>query len=499
MEFLKKHQFTVLYVILAFFSLVFLVQKTISKDLIFAVSLFLIVLILEIVIFLLLKKMMKQEYSLEKVYLPIAIVLGLIYLFAFPFSQLPDEKSDYLRSLEVANFHATSVQKYKTVGREFSTNIDKVYSSKSYNDMKKSSGLKLNDETKFYAFSNKSLYAFVCYIPQALGIGISSFLGFSIVLQGLIGKIFNYTFFVILMYLSIKYIPFKKMLVFFIALLPMTLQEAVSLSPDAMTISVSIALISFILYFRNGTTQKLKLKHFIILSLLAIILSLCKIVYLPLCFLIFLIPKERFKSNKQKYLFCSILSLIVIIVNLAWLNVSSQYLGAFESRSNAGDQLKYILSNPIYYIGIIFNTIDAYAITYLGEMVGKTLGNFNVETSSIMTIVSLGVLFYLISKTKGKKNWKDFIFSLKEKIFIILVILGTILLMFTSLYIQWTAVYSNIIDGIQGRYFIPILLIISMLWMHKNEVKSKNEDFNIAGCSVLTNIMALVAIFVTFI
>lgn len=83
----------------------------------------------------------------------------------------------------------------------------------------------------------------------------------------------------------------------------MTMQEAVSLSPDAMTIAVSIALISFILYFRNGPEKALQKKHFIILSALLIALSLCKIVYLPLCFLIFLIPTKCFQSKKQKYLF----------------------------------------------------------------------------------------------------------------------------------------------------------------------------------------------------
>lgn len=77
-------------------------------------------------------------------------------------------------------------------------------------------------------------------------------------------------------------------------------------------------------------------------------------------------------------------------------------------------------------------------------------------------------------------------------------LLGTVLLMFTSLYMQWTAVYSDTIDGIQGRYFIPLLLVVAMLFMHRKEEESFDENNYMVNCSVMTNIMALISIFVTF-
>lgn len=497
-EKLKKYQFEIVYIVLSLFSLIYLVQRSISKGFSFLIVFAFIVLAFEILGFFLLKRLRKKKRPLERVYLPFAILFGVLYLFAFPLSQLPDEEADYLRSLEVANFHATSVQEGTKVGREFSTNIEKVYDSKTYEDMMEVRDLKLNDDTKFYTFSNKSLYAFASYLPQAFGVGLGSLFGASIVWQSLLGKIFNYAFFVLLIYLSIKYIPFKKMLVFFISFLPMTMQEAVSLSPDAMTIAVSIALISFILYFRNGPEKALQKKHFIILSALLIALSLCKIVYLPLCFLIFLIPTKCFQSKKQKYLFCGILSLFVIALNLVWLKTSSQYLVAFESRSNSSLQLQYILHNPLRYIIIIFATIDSFSIAYLEQLVGHSLGTFNVSTSSVMVIISLGILFYLTFKANKDKKSREAVFSLKEKIFIFVMLLGTVLLMFTSLYMQWTAVYSDTIDGIQGRYFIPLLLVVAMLFMHRKEEESFDENNYMVNCSVMTNIMALISIFVTF-
>ena len=72
-----------------------------------------------------------------------------------------------------------------------------------------------------------------------------------IVFQMLLGKIFNFTFFVILTYLSIKYIPTKKGLLFCLCLLPITIQEAASLSADCMTISTAIALEAFVIWSRK--------------------------------------------------------------------------------------------------------------------------------------------------------------------------------------------------------------------------------------------------------
>ena len=108
MEKIKKHQFSIIYGILALFSLVYLVQRSASKGLFFTGVFGIVVLVLEIGGFFFLRKWLRKQNKLEKIYLPIAIFFGILYLFAFPLSQLPDEEADYLRSLEVANFHATS-------------------------------------------------------------------------------------------------------------------------------------------------------------------------------------------------------------------------------------------------------------------------------------------------------------------------------------------------------------------------------------------------------
>ena len=443
----------ILYILFSIINILFFIAK--SNDVLSKrnILFLMFITVMHVILYYILKYIYNKKLKDEYIYLIFSIIFGLFMLLALPSTEIPDTREDYLRTLEVSQFHLTSVQKREKVGRSFSTNIDKVfegYANNSYYKVKNVKKLKLNNEKKFYNFSTKSLYSFVCYIPQSIGVKIGTILNLSIYMQTILGRITNYAVFVLLIFYSIKIIPFRKELIMFLTLLPITIQQSVSLNPDALTLSISIFLISYICYLK-GSKNKLDKRDFIILTLSCVVMSLCKIVYLPFCLLIFLIPNNKFKSKKQKIIFCLVVCLLSGIINLIWLKISSNYLVAFHNRSNSSLQLKYILSNPITYMFTIFNTLDTYLIGWILQMIGISLGVYTVQCLSIYIMLSL-VLLTLILYTKGKSFFNKY-----EKIYILLIILGIVILIFTSLYMQWTKPYNNLIEGVQGRYFIPLL------------------------------------------
>lgn len=497
----KSFQYFIIYLIFSIFSCLFLIQKfmiTTSNfhlNKAFWISL-IILIVLEIALFFITRKALKKDWSLEKIYLVFATILGFFYIFSYLPGAIPDEKSDFCRTLEITEGKLTSkITKNRGAGRELSTNIDKIYKVyDDYQDIENVKNLKLNKKKRFISFANKSLYSFVCYIPQVIGMMIGKLLNLPLIWLLVLGKLFNYIFFVSLIYLSIKYIPVKKELVFFLALLPEVMQEAASISPDSMTIGTAIALTSFVLYFRYGTKEVMKKSQLVFLAVLAILLSLCKIVYLPLCLLLFFIPKERFGSKKKKYIYTISICGIAALLNLIWLSISSKYLAVFAVRSDSKAQLAYILKNPIRYGMTIFKTIDIFLYNYLLVMIGGVLALNNISTPSILFFTALIILCILIMKNKdGKEN----IFNIKERITTIGIVIITILLIFTSIYMQWNSVGNNIVDGIQGRYFIPLLLPIAYCFTREKE-KNKQNYFLIYFC-LFFNICGLIAIITTFI
>lgn len=496
---LKKIDF--LYILFVIISCMYTLLRV--KKIVVAIVCILGILLLSTIFYFVLKKMLSKKVKLEYIYLVFALIIGSLFITFLPATQNPDSSADYLRSLEISEFHLTTPKNkngitVRNTGRKFSSNISKLYVTENaegykYSDFFKLAKLKFNDEIVQYTYPTKALYAFVCYIPQAIGVGIGRLLNLTIYMQTIFGKICNYLFFVALIFLSIKFIPVKKELVLFISLIPMVIQEAASLSPDSMTIATSICFVSFITYFRHGNTE-FSNKYKTMLFIISILLSMCKIVYLPICFLIFLIPTSKYKSKKEKYIYCILLSLIVIVCNLSWLKFSSDYLVAFAHRSDSSLQLKNILHNPIKYCFVILNTIDHYSIDWFVQLFGLNLGRYRVRTFSLFVMISLVITIRYVIKNDFK-NVKKYIFNNLEKAFIGLITLGVIGLIFTSLYMQWTAPYNTVVEGIQGRYFIPLILLISMLFMTE-EREEKNK--NLIVYLIFINIMSVVAIIGAF-
>ena len=206
-----------------------------------------------------------------------------------------------------------------------------------------------------------------------------------------------------------------------------------------------------------------------------------------------MIPNSCFKSKKQRYVYIILTILITTIINLIWLSTSSVYLEAFHHRSNSSLQLEYILSNPLKFIATIINTLDTYMFNYLGTMVGSLLGPLNISTSMPIVICSLGILTSLVIYNK-----KKFFLNRKEQLFVLFIVFSTILLIFTSLYLQWTSVGNSLVEGIQGRYFLPLLLAVSSVFMSLKVKEMKYKNYLIAFI-ILANIMALIAVSTSFI
>lgn len=101
----------------------------------------------------------------------------------------------------------------------------------------------------------------------------------------------------------------------------------------------------------------------------------------------------------------------------------------------------------------------------------------------------LGLLFVYINisdETMRKKLNKY------QTIIIALIILAIIGLIFTSLYIQWNNEADKTIRGVQGRYFIPIIPLCTILVCSKLKFKTEhteNELTKITGIGICITCM----------
>lgn len=444
------------------------------------------------ILFLLLIDKIKNK-KIETKFVVLFIPIGLMYLFAFPMNQTPDEGAHVFRAYEISMGHLVStIKDNRFVGRKLPKNVPSTLGNDSYYKLFNNLDKKSDKDKEFVVFDNTALYSFVCYIPQALGIFISRIFTDRILVQLYVGRIFNFLTFVFLMYLSIKFIPIKKEFILFLGLLPMTLQEAISLAPDSLTISASIFLFSYIMYLKekNGLITK---KELLILSLFCLVISQCKIVYLPICLLLNLLPDNKFGSKKNKYLIIFSIAILVVVLNLVWLKLASAFLSV-SSGGKSTKQIVYILSNPLNYLMICGSTFNKNINSWIYQSLGKTLGWVNIFTPDIYILISLIIMFVLIV------SYEKYKINVKDKLLLIFIFMSTVVLIFTSLYVQWTDYKADGISGIQGRYFLPLFILLPFIFLNNNfNVKKEKLSKYFYSFMVFENVLVIFIIILSYI
>lgn len=90
------------------------------------------------------------------------------------------------------------------------------------------------------------------------------------------------------------------------------------MSADALALALTVAMVVFVLYMRYSKKKVMRKWQLGLMYILTGFLCLCKVVYMPFCLLLFLIPKERFRSRKN-YWFHVVCAGAMILILQFWL------------------------------------------------------------------------------------------------------------------------------------------------------------------------------------
>ncbi len=124
-----------------------------------------------------------------------------------------------------------------------------------------------------------------------------------------------------------------------------------------------------------------------------------------------------------------------------------------------GQQIEFIRQNPARYATILWHTLLAAGDTYLEGFVGK-FGWLFVPLPGWLIGVFYVMLFFIVF-FDCKSPLKISLYQ--RGIFIMLFLLGYMLIQ-TAMYISWNTVSGGFIDGVQGRYFIPMAPVFFLIF-----------------------------------
>ena len=442
----------------------------------FTIASWVIIVLLGIFGILFIKNIDKKNIKLEKVFLILVIPIGIITSLSRPLGRIPDEVYHSRKAMAIAqgNFFSKQNEEGKATDY-FNSKLNELVTldSKDYREALRRLTLAETEDMVELEYTTMALYSPVCHLPQAFAMFIIKLFKGSVPLQCYAARLANFAVSVFLIYEAIKLIPTKKILVLFLGLLPITIQEIVSMSVDALTISISIFYISYIFYLKYDESKAyISNKDIIVLLITSLVVSLCKIVYLPLCLLLIILPKEKFKSNKIKNIVILSIILLSVILNLIWMVYCSRFLIEFNIGVNSGEQVKYVLTHPFSYFLTLFRSMNEYQQIYIVGLCGESLGVYDAQ-SSVIFITPCMLIFAMIILVNDENDKIQFDTFTKLTCFTIFAI--TVALIYTSLYVQWTVVKSPLIYGVQSRYFLPILLLTD-IFLRNSAIVYKKKD-----------------------
>ena len=440
-----------------------------------------------IVLFIIIILYLTQRINIPKwkVFSVIYCLITVAFLLVTPFNTAFDEMGHFSRAYEISkgyllSYHLDNGAGASVIPEESLSIIQNSVIENDNFDYKNdynSKNIILSGNKMLFLNQNQALYSPVSYIPQAIGLLLSDLLSDSLYWLYLGGRIaatfINLVFVLLSVYLARDNIK----IIMLIVCTPVFLTSMISYSADGTINSFSLFFIVYIMYCRQKDSIGLRDK--IVIFIGSIVVALSKVIYFPFAFIVWLSPNKT--KSKKLVVYKLAVSIFAIISFIVWFVIAKSYLITYNN-TDPNNQMKYVLTHIGSFAIISIKTIITNALVWAKSLFGSILYDSQVNLSDIIWIgFALMTLFVLVAYCHGKSRFE--INNMVERYVIIGVILIITGLTFVSLYVQWTAYKNPVIEGIQGRYFIPLLYPLALI-LKKKDIENERHATLII-CTIL--------------
>ncbi|MGF6727292.1 putative membrane protein [Paraburkholderia sp. GAS41] len=323
---------------------------------------------------------------------------------------------------------------------------------------------KLTKEEIPTAFPNTAPYPAPNYLPQAIAFLVFGHGDGSLLRIYRFACLFNAICAIGMTALALRLARHTRPLIFVVALLPMTLSLMASVSQDATLIPLGFLIIGWF-DFLCFTQKPLTRNTAIGLAVLITTASIARIPYIAFM-LLFLHPSIRVTASSEGYgwlrrlVWAAPTFVAIAIIYLVQTHLAS---GNMRSGRSMGAQTQYVLTHLSSIPELIRQTFITYGGLYVRSFVG-VLGwldtYFPTGVYSVAKVIILLTIVYgALRRSADDRNPS----SLFTPLWPFLSFLASCALIFYGLYAFWSAVGAKEIEGVQGRYFLPIFPLLAMV------------------------------------
>jgi len=442
-----------------------------------------------------------KDLKHEILFSVIALFVGLLFCFIMTPLSIPDEQAHYEFAFQQSNYIMGSSKEdhiyFDSEYQKYGNLIGHMNSSITYKALvnKWNSELTLNNKLTKIENDVDDIYN-VDFIVPGIGITLGRLLKLNFYKTFYLGRLFNLMLYVTCVFIAIRKTPIHKLLFGILMIMPMFLQQAASYSYDCFVNGLSFVLIAYLLKFMF-VEEEINIKEVLFVTFVCSILSPAKAVYSFFVFLFWFVPYQRYKDKKRKILFtllfcampiAQLLNIIVPVVSKAIENINelaivkntlsldNSYIPQIIETFTPDKKITigYMVRHPFEIIMLILRTIRYSIKIWFYESLGRSLSGMSIILP--LKLVHVMVFIPIIAAFMKEKYVEPI--PLKAAFLLVCVVIG--LFAIGGMLMTWTDLDQTIIEdfggaivqGIQGRYFSPLLPYFFSIF--------NNKKFNIS-------------------
>jgi uncharacterized membrane protein len=300
--------------------------------------------------------------------------------------------------------------------------------------------------------------------------------------------------YLLLVWLAIRLIPYGKWILLALAITPMALFQAATLSPDAISNGIGFLFIAGCL--KATASKEIGWKECGSLILLISLLFLAKLNLIPLVLLPFLLVSPARFAKKGIYVFLLTATAVLFLVEtVGWYIIASARSDSLMANdANPIAQLRYLVSQPFAFPQIVLKDLLTNGWAYFQGWINGYGYYYWTPPLIVSFFFLLGLGLALLLDPADQQV------STKLRIALLLIFAGGYLATAGAMYTTFTPVGSDQLFGVQGRYLIPLALLLfltiaSLSWPRKLAVSSPRWVIIFLGVTLFLNVLGILLSF----
>jgi uncharacterized membrane protein len=415
-----------------------------------------------------------KPWTADAVFVFVGLLAGVVLAALFPPFSIADEPAHFLRAFHISSGRLVPERTTDAIGGVLPASLPRLAEELAgrlpFDPAQKVdprvvlAALRrpLGEETRFVDFRNAGFVTALPYLPQAAGIALGRAFGAPPLVLFYLARFFNLLVTTAIIWWALRLLPSRRWLVALVALTPMATSLRGSVSADAFTIAAAFLLVAVVASHAWGPARLFDGRDHLVLVACSTAVCLTKLPYCPLVFLVLLLPAERFRPGERRL---RLGSLFLVVAGATGLAAWSAYHMDLPLRPGVDRvlQIRDALAEPGRFVLLLAGDAIAHGPRYLAQLIGVNLGWLDVRVPWWVIFTYLTALAGLAVFDVDARR----IPSASARLVLAVVLAVALVSITASQYATWTPYRAARIEGVQGRYFLPVAPLAALLFQSR--------------------------------